>query len=498
MVGQEDRAGDGGSGGGSSSSSSGGIDFESRGKKVLRLEGGKLGGVEREDYGHHPRVGWFDRVLSEEEEEAKVLEELASAAIAATPSGVVCDTASFQPARSEEREKQAGLASTGSANPFARSDTLPGATAAASSTASGDASNAGSDSARTPWAERLPAAAKPAASARAKAKSLSSCRSSLPRVDGSGVCGGGGGGASAAAPPRGTLDTFSFDDGVQHQRSTSRQRSRQESDATRPTRRQEGTAHTSRGRTGAARGTAAGVGAQDGSQVAASGPTPSIDDTIDTSLDSHASPSFDVGGGAGSGKKFVTAAEAAAAGTLRAQVKNAHREATVATAAATAPKKLPPGSLVKIWKEMCKLHAVEKAAAGPSKAPQQHAGQRAKTPLPSAVAPSSASASSATDAQAAFAAAEQATRARGKNGLTPSARLSEPAPVGPAEAVATLDHASFAKSTAADLHRLVLSSWTVEELRAASSKPGRGGALREVTALQKNAGDRDRDRDRDR
>lgn len=495
-AGREDRAGDGGSGGGGGSGSSG-IDFASRGKKVLRLQGNKLGGIEEEEYGQHPRGGWFDRVLSEEEEEAKVLQELASAAIAATPSDAVCDTAALQPARSEEGARRVGLSSTGSANPFARGGTLPGATAA-SLTIFGDASNAGSGSARTPWTQRLQAAAKPGAPARAKTPSVSSSRSSLPRVDGSEVCGGGSGDASAAAPPSDTLGSFLFDDGVHHQRSTAHQRSRQESDTARPTRRLAGNAHTACERTGEARGAAAGVGVQDVSRAAASGPTPSIDDSIDATLDSHAGPSFDVGSGAGSGKKFVTAAEAAAAGTLRAQVKIAQKEATVASAAATAPKKLPPGALVKIWKEMCKVQAAEKAAAGCSKAPQQHAGQRAKTPLPKAAAPSSATASSASDAQAAFAAAEQASVARGKNGLTPSARPSEPAPVGPAGAVATLDHASFAKSTAADLHRLVLSSWTVEELRAVSSKPRGGGALREVTALQKNAGGRDRDRDRER
>ena len=479
-AGREDRGDDGGSGSGHC------VDLASRTKRVLRLEGNTLVGIEEEDYGQSP--GGFDRVLSDEEEEAKVLEELKSAAIASTPNDV--SITAFQPARPEAGARQAGLASTGSTNPFARS-TLPGP--AASSTVSGNVSKA-SGSARTPWTERVQAA-KPAAPARAKAKSVLSSRSSLPRVDGSGVSGDGGGGASAAAPASDTLESSLFDEEEYLQRSAVRERSQQESGATRPTRRQAGSAHAPRARSGAARGAAFDVGVQDVSRVAAAGPAPAIDDSIGTSLDSYADPRFDVGAGSSGGKKYVTAAEAFAARALRGQGKNTQKEATVVAAApAEAPR--PRGSVQEIWQEMKRKRlAAESATAGSSKTRQQDAGQRAKTPQPKAAVPASAAKPPATDAQAAFAAAAQASAARHNEGLT-AARLSDPAPVSPAEEVATLDHASFAKSTAADLHRLVLSSWTVEELRAASSKSGPGGALREVNPQQKNAvgGDRERRR----
>ncbi|CAM9371654.1 unnamed protein product, partial [Scytosiphon promiscuus] len=163
--------------------------------------------------------------------------------------------------------------------------------------------------------------------------------------------------------------------------------------------------------------------------------------------------SFELGdaGAPDEGKRYVTAAEAAAARASRA-------ERAEAVAAAARPR----GSVVERWREMQRRQAGETATAlAPRAVParpgqKQQADSRKDVARASSAAVASAAAAS-TEARAAFAAAAKAQARRAGR--------------------STRDFASLAEASSMELHRLVLSSWTVPELadESSSSHPARGG-----------------------
>lgn len=163
--------------------------------------------------------------------------------------------------------------------------------------------------------------------------------------------------------------------------------------------------------------------------------------------------------GAHGGKRYVTAAEAAAS--------TSRGEEEVAAAR-------PRGSVVERWREMQRKQTGETRvpiSAGSQKGPQQ-VGRRAQAGLPRdatqatiTTRPETVGSHSA-GPKAAFATAARATARRGD------------APEGGTQAhgsAATRDYASLAEASSMELHRLVLSSWTVPELLAAPIKSARGG-----------------------
>lgn len=167
-------------------------------------------------------------------------------------------------------------------------------------------------------------------------------------------------------------------------------------------------------------------------------------------------------------KRYVPAADAAAVRAARARALSVEQPAS---AAAVAVSFRQPLSVVEKWREMQRKQAVvEPVTASVENASQQKDSRRgAKTPLLAASRHSvntSSQASADFVTKASFAAAAQATARRNKDSSA------MPLPGLAATAVAaTVNHSSLVKASAAELHRLVLSSWSVSELLSASSDP---------------------------
>eukprot|EP00903_Cladosiphon_okamuranus_P019598 g18024.t1 len=186
------------------------------------------------------------------------------------------------------------------------------------------------------------------------------------------------------------------------------------------------------------------------------------------------------------GKSFVTAAEAAAARSLRAK-----------TAASR-----PRGSVVQRWREMQRKEMAESgtapysaSAGSPARSrtktkqqqqqQQQQADRRAQagagrggTATDKATATDAMATrtdSNSAEAKAAFAAAARAAAGRADGAPDGGTRAPDGRPS--ATVTVALDPAAFAETSSMELHRLVLSSWTVSELTDAqrSQRQGCGG-----------------------
>lgn len=164
--------------------------------------------------------------------------------------------------------------------------------------------------------------------------------------------------------------------------------------------------------------------------------------------------------GADDGKEYANTAEAAAYVSRAEEVVAAR----------------PRGSVVERWREMQRKQmeeTQEPASVGSQKGPHQvdqRAQARLSTDAAKAIAPARPEtvASHSAAANAAFAAAARATASRG-NALEGGAKAREPVE-------RPVDYTSLAEASSMELHRLVLSTWTIPELLAAPMKSARQGA----------------------
>lgn len=199
------------------------------------------------------------------------------------------------------------------------------------------------------------------------------------------------------------------------------------------------------------------------------------------------------------GKRSVTAAEAAAARSLRAHTSAA--AAAAAVKAGNAAVSRPRGSVVERWREMQRKQMAESGTAPYSDSAKsrtntqeqqqrQQADRRSQTRTgrgdTARDAVATRMASNSTEAKAAFTAAARAAAGRADGAPDGGARAPNGGPA--ATAAAALDPAALTKASSMELHRLVLSSWTVSELLDAQ-RQGRGGG-----SGFRGAGDGGRDR----
>lgn len=183
------------------------------------------------------------------------------------------------------------------------------------------------------------------------------------------------------------------------------------------------------------------------------------------------------GDGAPPAKSYVTAAEAAAA---RAATKVARTTASTADVSSC-----PRGSVAEKWRKM-KLkdgraigQLLSGDKSGATGGQMKHSNSYTQSSQFKGTASRPAVAGTPDAAAAAFTAAEQAAERRNQDS-THSISLSYRSS---AVTTATLDHASLVKASAAELHRIVLSTWTVVEIMTAATQPHRqGGAGRETDA----------------
>lgn len=178
----------------------------------------------------------------------------------------------------------------------------------------------------------------------------------------------------------------------------------------------------------------------------------------------------------GGEKRYVTAAEAAAARASRVEQARGMTGSSVVR---------PRGSVVERWREMQRKQAAgeaathppaSRAAPAPVRPGQKQQAESRKDAAARAASATVATAAASSEARAAFAAA---AKAQARRGSSPDGASGSSAAAAAVVVVggSTRDFASLAEASSAVLHRLVLSSWTVPELRdeSSNSKPARGG-----------------------
>lgn len=406
--------------------------------RQLRLVGNKLCAVaEEEGYGH---VGDGDE-FGPEAEEAKMLQALESAASVATATDIMDASPAQAAPEGPPEASRFGLAPSAPTNPFGR--TAAPLRGALESQTPGDSSVASDGWSSTPWEERLGMAALTSAGG-ASPRPSSTPFTRSPR-------------ATPAPPFRSETVRPSIAGGARCDSPRSDvERSWEELPDHQPTARPSAVGDSQ----GSRNPTATSARRRQEKSLSSRIQMGSWMDSTATPVVAAAKPNSKVGSSeAHDGKGYVTAAEAAAS-------------ASRAELAATRPR----GSVVKRWREMQRKQTGETRApdlAGAQNGSHQ-ADRRAQAGLPREAKTASTTArpeavqSHSAAANAAFAAAARATANRGdapEGGSLvhePKSRL--------------VDHASIAEASSMELHKLVLSSWTIPELLKDPVKSARGGS----------------------
>lgn len=423
--------------------------------RQVRLVGGKLCAVEEKEEGSG--IGGDGDGFGPDAEEARMLQALKSAAsVAMTTTGTFDPLlAQATPEGPPEEDSSFGLGSSAPTNPFVRTAApLPGALGSRETGSSSVASSDGWSS--TPWEQRLGAA-------NSSSLQLPSARTASPRPSANhqSTRSPRAGAAAAASSRSKKVGPSSAGVAGHSNRVSAVERSWEEV----PNR------HKQTGRPSAIGGpqgsrnltpTSArhreedslSSSAQMGSWTGAAGSA-----TVAAAAKKNNSK---VGSsGDRNGKGYVTAAEAATSVSRTAEeVGAAH----------------PRGSVVERWREMQRKQMGEETGAPASAGSQKGSDQVDRRPqvgLPrdatktAAPAQPEAVASHSAAANAAFAAAARATASRG-DAPKGGAQAHEPA-------ARPVDYASLAEASSMELHKLVLSSWTIPELLKAPVKSARGG-----------------------
>ncbi|CAM9950374.1 unnamed protein product, partial [Ectocarpus sp. 8 AP-2014] len=401
-------------------------------RKTVRLVGDKLCAVEGEG-------GSAWALLSGEPEEAGLLAALKSAAVAATTEGTAPRSPPAAPGGAA-RSRVDPHSPEAPRNPFALSAARRG----------NGGSSAASGWSRTPWEDRLGVGNSATPSSESAGRPLSG--SALAQITYS----------SPAAAPEPTATTPGVRRGSHYPKAGGNDSSqaRQGGDSTAGGGGGGGGGgfRDSRGRstTASTEGWSLGVRPEKTASRAVSNSTANDDDEVGSSS------------GPRGRKTYVTAAEAAAVRASEAKANTAKVAAAAAAVAAAAAR--PRGSVVERWREMQRrqmgetTEVVASAPAASQSRPLQQQQEQARSPR------NATAQTTSKEARAAFATAAQAAARRGDSPDGGNGSLATTA-----AGAATLDYASLAEASATELHKLVLSSWTVPELFAASTKSARSG-----------------------